>query len=219
MTISAVIMAHPRRKRWAEDLARQLDAQIVWDRYNDRVETGLRCIQAYDPAASHHLVVQDDAIVCRDLIPALELAAKVSEDRIVCLYIGAGRPLSQPRIRQLTDAADARQASWISWPGTIWGPAILYPTVHLPRLIAAYKRDPLPGYDGRINNSARRLGISWWYTWPSLVDHRDYPSNPSIANAGHPNADVPGRVARRFVGADASALDIDWASGVYETGN
>lgn len=217
MTISTVIMAHQRRKTWAEDLAHELDAEIVWDRRNDRIGTGLRCLQAYDPAATHHLVVQDDAVVCRDLIPALEVATKVSEDRIVGLYLGAGRPLSRPRISQLAAAADQRGVVWISWPGTIWGVAILYPVAHLDRLIRSYRHATQPRYDGRIENCARKHGSRWWYTWPSLVDHRDAPANPSIANADHPDARKPGRVAYRFIGADRSALDVDWTAGVYET--
>jgi hypothetical protein len=211
--ISVAVMAHLRRRAWANDLADQLDAQIVWDRNNDRVETGLRSLQAYDPAASHHLIVQDDAIICRDLIPALELAVKVSEDRIVVLYFGNGLGYSKATVRQLADRATQQGASWISWRGTIWGVAILTPTVHLDRLIASYQRDPLTNYDTRLENCARKRRVEWWHTWPSLVDHRSGPSNPSLV-PGRTNRD---RRAYRFIGADTSALSVDWSAGVYQT--
>jgi hypothetical protein len=39
-------------------------------------------------------------------------------------------------------------------------------------------------------------------TWPSLVDHRDVPS--LVGHGG-------GRYAHKFIGENASALDIDWS--------
>lgn len=216
--ISTVIRAHPKRREWADQLAVTLDATVVWDRHNDEVETGLRCLQAYDPAASHHLIVEDDAVVCRDLVAGVERAVDVAGDRIVGLYIGAGRPLSRFRLNQLARGADQAAASWIRWPGTLWGVALAVPTVHIGRLTAQYRRDPLPRYDGRLENCARRLRVGWQYTWPSLVDHRDAPGNPPLAQPDHPDAHKPGRVAYRFLGADRSALDVDWHAGVYDAG-
>lgn len=211
--IGTVIMAHERRRAWAEELAAKLDAAIVWDHHNDRVETGLRCLEAHRevPEATHWLIVQDDAIVCHDLVPALERAVQVSGDRILSLYIGNGAPLSRFRLGQLARSADQAGVSWIEWPGTIWGVAILVPVAPIEDLIASYRRDPLTNYDTRLENAARKCGVPWWYPWPSLVDHRHGPSSPSL---------VPGRTntnrhAWRFLGATASALSIDWTCGVY----
>lgn len=215
--VAAVVMAHQKRRRWAETLACRLDCPIVWDHHNDRVETGLRSLQAYERTATHHLVVQDDAIICQDLIAGLEQAVEISQDRIVGLYIGAGRPLSRFRLNQLARGADQQHAAWIDWRGTIWGVAVLIPTVHLDGLIRSYQRGPLRNYDTRLENSARKRRVQWWYTWPSLVDHRDVDENPSLAHPNHPDARKPGRVAYRFVGADTSALTVDWSAGVYQT--
>lgn len=211
--ISTAIMAHPQREAWAHELSARLDAPIVWDQRNDRVDTGLRSLAAYDPEATHHLIVQDDAIVCRDLVPALERAAEVAEDRILGLYIGNGRPLSKFRLDQIARGADAAGANWIEWRGTIWGVAIAVPVAHIEGLMRSYQRQAhgIQNYDTRLENAARTRGVGWWYPWPSLVDHRTGPANPSL---------VPGRTnghrcAYRFIGADTSALDLDWSSRVF----
>ena len=215
--ISACIMAHRQRKEWAEDLSRRLDAEIVWDKRNDRIETGLRCLKAYDKQASHHLILQDDAIICQDLIAGLEEAVKVAgDDRILVLYFGAGRPISRPRLDQLARGADEQKASFIAWPGTMWGVALVLPVAHIEALTTSYQFQPSKNYDTGLENAARRRRVRWWYPWPSLVDHRDFPENPTIAHPDHPHAKKPGRVAYRFIGADSSALSVDWTAGVYE---
>jgi hypothetical protein len=62
------------------------------------------------------------------------------------------------------------------------------------------RRTDVANYDKRISRWCQSLGLTVYYPWPSLVDHRESPSL------------VPGRVgkgrrAHLFVGAEASALD------------
>lgn len=207
--ISVAVMAHRRRRIWAQDLSRRLDAEVVWDRYDDRVETGLRSLQAYDRQASHHLVVQDDAVVCRDLVEGLELAVKVSEGRIVGLFWVRLPP--DTHMAQIAQTADLAGCSWLACDTIGGGVAVVYPTAVLPDLIGLYQRGGYPTYDVRILRCARRLGIEMWHTRPCLVDHRPLGENPSL----HHKAERVPRVADRFIGEDRSALDIDWTRGVF----
>lgn len=202
------IMAHPKRREWAEQLSTALDAQIVWDRRNDRIDTGHRVIDAHrdHPDATHWLVVQDDAIICRDLIPALNIAVDQHPDRLIGLYVGRGLNISTFRLRQLARRADDQHAAWLHYQGCLWGPAIVYPVDRIPELLRSYARDPLGNYDARVQQSAKKRGVGWLHTWPSLVDHRTDEGSPSLVE-GRTNVD---RSAYRFIGADRSALDVDW---------
>jgi hypothetical protein len=201
--ISVAVMAHPSRDAFIPDLLAALDrpAEVVWDQKQDRWDTGRRAMLAYDPAATHHLVVQDDAIVCRDLVAGLEQAVNhVPEGVPLCLYIGTVRPKPQA-VAQLVKAAAA--TSWIVMDSLYWGVGVVVPTRHIDTMIAwCDQRTRVANYDLRMSRWFEAQRIPVWYPWPSLVEHRDSPSL------------VPGRTAQRharqFIGADVSALDQPW---------
>lgn len=205
MTISGVVMAHKKRAAWAEQLSTTLGLPVVWDRIDDRHETGLRCLEAFDESASHHLIVQDDAIVCQDLLAGLEQAVQVSGDRVVGLYVGNVRPDAK-RVGREVAAARMGGVSWLPMQGPWWGVGILIPTVHMPDLIGSYSASRQENYDRRIATWASRAKVECWYTMPSLVDHRSGEENPSLV-AGRTSMT---RRARWFIGEDSSALDVDW---------
>lgn len=200
------MMAHERRGDWARALGLHLDLPIVWDRVNDRHETGLRCLQeGIDSGASHWLIVQDDAIVCRDLLAGLEVAAGAAGDRIIGLYLGNWRSENRwmaVAVRQ----ARRRGIPWLAMPGPWWGVGIVVPTVHLPALTQWYAESTLLNYDRRIERWAASAGVECWYTMPSLVEHRSGEENPSLVE-GRPSLN---RRAQWFIGAEQSALSIDW---------
>jgi len=204
--ISVAVMAHPARRTWAEDLAEQLDAQVVWDRWDDRIDTGERAIAAYHPAASHHLVVQDDAIICQDLVKGLEQAVEVSGDRLVGLYWMR----THPRTPMAKVQRQSRAKAWIAMDTIGGGVGILFPVSRIEELLTAYRAEAHEAYDIRVLRAARACGVEVWHTSPSLVDHRDERSLITGRSAR------PGRVASWFIGADASALEVDWSAGVHE---
>lgn len=207
MTISVALMCHRKRERWVPELLERIGhpAEVVWDRVDDRHETGLRCLEAFEPSATHHLIVQDDAIVCRDLVAGLERAVEVSGDRVVGLYVGNVRPDATRVARDVSAARDAG-ASWLAMPGPWWGVGILIPTIHLPALVDSYRASRQNNYDRRIATWAGKAKVECWYTMPSLVEHRAGGENPSLV-AGRTSM---ARRARWFIGEDASALDVDW---------
>lgn len=205
--IAATVMAHPRRLAWAEALADQLDCDVTLDRINDRHETGLRCLAAgFDTDATHLVIVQDDAIVCGDFLAGLEQAVEFSEDRIVGLYVGNVRPETKQTTAKLAEALESGR-SWLAMPGPWWGVGIIIPTAHLPSLYEHYWRSRDQNYDRRIERWATAAKVECWYTVPSLVDHRAGEENPSLV----PNRTGLNRCARVFLGAERSALDVDWS--------
>lgn len=203
--LSVAVMAHRKREAFIPELLSTLDrdATVVWDECNDRWHTGRRSMLAYDPQATHHLVVQDDAIICRDLVAGIERAlGNVPEKTPLCLYVGRYRPY-RDLIRQLVARA-TRQTSWLTMSQLHWGVGIVMPTELIDEMITwADDRPEIANYDRRISCWLGHQNITTWYPWPSLVDHRDSPS--LVAGRGS-----AGRRAHRFVGADASALDLRW---------
>lgn len=209
MSVSVAVMAHPRRARFVAELEDRLDwdATVVWDEgLNSRWDTGRRALLAYDPAATHHLVVQDDAVVPRDLVAGLEAAlGHVPADSPVCLYVGRTRPYRE-MVREYVARAEAG-ASWLVMDQLCWGVAVAVPTRHIDPMVAWCDGLSIPSYDTRMSRWFEHEGIETWYPWPSLVDHRESPS--LVPGRGH-----AGRVAHKFIGTDASAADADYSGAV-----
>ncbi len=209
--LSAAVMAHPKRTEMVESLLAELDrpVPVVWDQCNDRHETGLRALLAADPDATHHLVIQDDAVPCGDLLAGMEAAlAHVPAGHPACFYVGRVRPF-----RQLIDAAvrlAGDEASWLRMPGPYWGPAIVVPTADVPALATwwhgAGRR--IPNYDRRIARFYAARGLNCYYSWPSLVDHRG-----DVSLIGHGTSQ---RRAHRALKAGQSALEVGWSGPVVE---
>lgn len=208
--ISAVVMAHPGRAERAQRLAADLGIPIVWDERNDVIDTCLRALQAYDPAATHHLVLQDDAIACRDLLAGLTTACDTAGDLPVVPYLGTYGPGRDP-IGRLAEQADRAGASWVEFFGPRWGVAVAHPVALLPKVIRQYEAGVGKADDARLTAVYRQLRVPCRFTMPSLVDHDDdLPSLTKPGWTGHHK-----RVAFRFIGADRSALDVDWGRPVY----
>lgn len=205
--VSVAVMAHPSRKGCVSELLAALDrpAEVVWDEKRDLWDTGRRSLLAYDPQATHHLVIQDDALVCRDLVAGVERALHcVPPDVLLGLYLGHHPPHSY-MVSQLVSQAGS--ASWLSMAAINWGVAVVVPTGYIADLVAFGDQLAIPSYDQRIGRWCRKRRIKAWYPWPSLVEHRGVPSLIGRRD---------GRKARKFIGANVSALSLSFGDGVRE---
>ena len=206
--LSAAIMAHPKRAEMVDELLGWLDrpVPVVWDRVNDRHDTGVRAIEAFDPDATHHVVIQDDVVPAGDLLAGAERAlGSVPVDVPVSLYVGRVRPFAHA-VDHAVEQAEAG-ASWIVMDGIYWGPAIVLPTAVIPEVVRFFRSHTVQNYDARVSRWFERQKLPCWYTWPSLVDHR---GDVSLA---HPSAKA-GRRTHSFAGAERSALELDWSGPV-----
>lgn len=213
MRLSASIMAHPARTEHVQELQAALDRDVpvAWDPNPDpspdparRWATGKAAWELHDPTADWHMVIQDDAIVCRDLLAGLETAlAEIGPDGLASAYTGTGRPNQAAVKRALADAAKTGHTWMYTW-SLNWGVAIIAPTRTIPAMIEwcdAPDRAHL-NYDMRVGQYYRDvLGWRTWYTVPSLVDHRDTASLIGHGQGGN---------RRAHTLHDGSALDIDW---------
>ena len=220
-TLSIAMMAHPKREAMVKKILAQLDREdvmVVWDKKGSRWDTGKRAMLAYDPACTHHVVIQDDIVPCRDLFAGLVAALEhVPDDVPVCGYVGRVRP-SADMVVVAARRARATGAVWLTMHTLNWGPLIAVPTTVIPDMIAYCDRlKDVPNYDRRLSRFFElRQEVRIWYTWPSLVDHADGPSLVPGRIATDRNKRVNTRVAHTFIGADASALDIDWSGRVID---
>lgn len=200
-SVSVAIMAHKKRAHLVPALATKLDhpTKVIWDTNNNRWDTGAAAIAAHNPNATHHLVIQDDAIIPTNLITTIENALPhIPDNTPLSLYIGRVRPF-RLQVARITRQARG-EASFITMPRINWGVAIIYPTATINDLLAHCGKRHEANYDHRASTYYERHRIRTWYTWPSLTDHRDEPSL------------VPGRTclnrhAHQYIGDDATLFD------------
>ena len=206
-SVSVAIMAHPKRADMVAELEQMLDrpAKVVWDERNDRWDTGRRSLLAFDPSATHHMVIQDDVMPSMDLVAGVERALEwVPDGSPMMCYIGRVRTYGPVIKKHLADNAGA---SWFTFNETYWGPCLVLPTADIEPLVKRCDRMNVGNYDRRIGLWYAARKRLTWAPWPSLVEHRDSPSL------------VAGRTGQRqahsFLGSDVSALTVDWSGPVH----
>lgn len=228
VTLSVALMAHPAREALVPELLEALACpgatiRVVWDERNSLWDTGRRAMLAYDPACSHHMVIQDDVLPCRDLIAALPtILSHVAMESPLAGYVGFVRPRSDV-VGPACARADAKGACFLSCDTLNTGTMVVVPTAAIDAMVAYGDTvDPrIRSYDQRMNRYWRSRGMWTWYTWPCLVDHRDGPSLAKPSSAVRPPVPVHPhrrRIARNFIGTENSALDIDWTGPVVHAG-
>jgi hypothetical protein len=200
-----VVMAHPARRDWAEQLAGRLGCEIVWDRKQNVWDTARRAWLAHDPDATHHLVVQDDAKVCADLPQAAVKVARTVGDRPVS-FTTIGYRLRH-HVGSYQTAVKEGRTFWLSDRG-ISTVALMIPTRLVARMIAACDGGSSKHDDVRIMSWLSSRNLKTAYTIPALVDHRDRDENPTlVAGNGRGNHS---RAGLNFIGEDGSGVDVKW---------
>lgn len=212
--ISAAIMAHPSRAILVDDLRSQLDRDVpvVWDEDERRPGLGggdriwavaRQAWIAYDPQADWHVLLQDDALVCRDFMAGLEKALEFVDDgALVSPFLGKGRNVG-PRWSTLGRLADAISATWIRSYTPLWGVCLVASVRCIDEMVAWCDQQRRMPDDMRVGRWFQSQHRETWYTWPSLVDHHSVKDVPSLAR-GYKSE----RVALRF--HEGSALRLPW---------
>lgn len=223
--LSVSVMAHPTRAWMVDELLRKLrtdgkygyaeGVEVIWERGYGEWDTGSRAwAWGMEQNSTHHLVIQDDVIPCKDMLAGVEWALRgVPEGELMGLFYGSallaeleegGGLVETQRHKQVgraVDLARAIEASWITMCGPIWGPAFVVPTAEI-RGMLAWCYDRTEVYDQRITLWCIEKGKKCYQTFPCFAEHRD---QPSLVLPGRTHA----RVARQFLGEHVSALTFN----------
>jgi hypothetical protein len=168
-----------------------------------------RCLESIPAAATHLLVLQDDALPCRNFAAALELVVAARPDRIVCLFVG-GAP--RAAAFAVCDAGN-RERPFAELPNRDWLPCVatIYPVAVAVDIVEFVdSREWLHGHRGddhRLGEYLRSRRVQAVGTVPCLVQHPDVERSliGTAALAGR----NPARVACCWIG-DHDPLQIDW---------
>lgn len=177
MSLAVVVVGHPARREAAERLADLLGGHLVVDETSQGVwPTHARAFEwAAAQPVSHALVVQDDAVPVAGLLEHVAAAVDAYPDGPIGLYVGRSRPRAR-QVAQAVARADEIGASWLEADTLLWGVATVIPIGDLPGLLEWGRRCRRRAYDQRVGLWYRNQRRPVRYTWPSLVDHADWPS-------------------------------------------
>lgn len=181
MKISVTVMAHPARKKQAENLRAVLsnypfsDVSVTYDQvaagtHDSEWNNGVESLRAGLGKGDWHCVIQDDAILSPNLYENIEGAINnVPSKTLISLYTGKPRPMGKRVEIAVSKVVDE---TWLSYWLLMWGVGILIPTSHIEPLID-FVSDRTEPYDTRIGIFYQRNRLLVYYTMPSLVDHDD----------------------------------------------
>lgn len=163
---------------------------------------------------SHAVVIQDDAIVCQNFEPIVELLARIHPENPVCLFYPGLKMRGQ---RTVQKAIMAKRSHFIlDRQDFVPVVAVLWPRAKAESLLAWSKDRIIPGLrppyrsDDAVTGAwMRHTKTDVICTLPSLVQHPDdvEPVKDGPHKAGH-GADK-GRIALSFCESDP--LELDWS--------
>lgn len=132
---------------------------------------------AYDPKADYHVVIQDDAIVCKDFKERAEAFITKhhsdSEHRAFNFYFGNKRAL-----REL--AIEGMKKGFAIKDRPSWGVAICLPTKLIQNMVKVCDTYHNPQDDVRIGKYLVFRKMKIYYPLPSLIDHRSADETESL---------------------------------------
>lgn len=187
-------------------------AVVTLDRVKDTWDTARRCwidgaARGAEIGATHHLLLQDDALLCLDFMDGVRNALDNAPEHAVYFYCGRGE----------CEEAQAKGLSWVSLPEVMSAVAVCIPTPWIAEFLAwdrdhAHEIEPRwrKHDDWRLARFLKATGRRAWATVPSLVEHGGV--NHSVM--GHPGS-IGGRprMAKVWIGDDVSAASIDFSKG------
>ena len=150
--------------------------------------------------STHHLVLSDDALPCRNFIPAVKEMISHKPDEVITLW----------SMRGIVLEAAKQGSSWYTTNEGAMGLANLMPVGRVAEFLQWEKANVLPACphdDTRIAAFARSLGKKIWHPCPNLCEHRA----PNDSLLGYSDRR---KVSKLFIGLDKDPMDIDWTKGL-----
>lgn len=177
MKISYSIMAVPERKEYVDELLKELGSvPVAWENGSGIWDTRCRAMMMRPDDSTHHVVIQDDAVLCKDFKSKVEEYVSNYPDCAISLYLGSRdtkkfRDVVLPKINYaVLNELDIVDYSWLSW-----GVGLVLPTGFINDIVLFWdKKDKwLRHDDSRIGVYLNKHNVKLVYSFPSLVDHRE----------------------------------------------
>lgn len=175
------IVAHEKRRSYAEALAEQVNGFISWD--DGTLGCNRNHLAVYRRLADSHceygVVLEDDAVPIEDdFLGQLKCALSVAPAPLISLYLGTSRPSGyQWRIKRGLDRAQQAQAHWVVGRRLLHAVGVAMPVKMIDSMLEFstqhVNRLPIDELISKWAQLHSQGGLSICYTVPSLVDHRD----------------------------------------------
>lgn len=168
----------------------------------DKKNIWWNCKQAWSQVpdnSTHHLVLQDDMMPCKNFIPTLYEIIRLNPDKIIHIFASN---------KAVMDALDQGKR-WYTTPDGSWGGSVILPRKHFGwcQWADEHFNDFSPICDDtRMDYYAICNQELIWSVAPSLIEHIGY--DKSLIG----NAPMSWRLSRKYIG-DEDPLDIDWSKG------
>lgn len=177
MKLSISIMGHPSRESFFKHLTDNLgNVPFALDHNNaGEWENCKAAWRLHDPSAQWHVVIQDDAIICKDFMArALSVIKKAKqildvEDYVCNFYFGARKSARKTAAKAMV------RGYWVNTQPK-WGVAICMQTKFIEDMIKFGDKltDPAFGTrdDIRIAKFIGHKNIPVYFPMPSIINHR-----------------------------------------------
>ena len=214
--IDVIIQHHPSRA----ELVKRLTREVPGTRLIEDTGAGLNpwrgyrlCLEAIPLRVSHACILQDDVLVCKNFLPALERIADANPDIPVSLFLSRQpkRTFNQASLKYgktryvLTHPQDLVHVVAILWPVEKAREFLAWVDENPRRLMGrTFHSD-----DATVTRWMRMTRQAIRCTVPSIVEHPD--DVPSTVNQNRVrNGNDAGRVAGYWIG-DGDPLELDWS--------
>ncbi len=212
--LSVAIMAIPERMDNVAKMLTKLDSKggrripTVVDRHHDGIwQNARRAWLDYEPRATHHLVLQDDLLLCDELLDGVEQAlCHVPLGDFVSLF---------SQSKRAKDIYDTGKTSWIK-AKDFGGVALVLPTEAIDKAIRWSDRCLKPDLDKddvRLFMWMQRADRWCWITSPSLVEHI---GTGNSTRKGVSRTKIIRDSRGTFIGENECATCIDWSRGAKD---
>lgn len=186
-------MAHPARAEFIPALQQAIggDVPVVFDEKQNVWDTCRRAWLAHDRSADYALVIQDDAIVCKNFRKkALAVLEAQGKEYMTAFYAGG---MAKAGVRHALMRGDDHFVSAMIFNEV----ALCIPTERIEEMVS-FCDDRDAQDDHLIQKWLQLRRVKVWYPVPSLVDHRTDVVSIYRSNLGRSDADVP-RSAIAFI--------------------
>ena len=184
LKLSISIMAHPSRKKFFPYLFEKLEnCPLAIDEGWGLWENAKRAWKLYDPEADYHVVIQDDALVCKNFgkraLEVLGHSEKVFRSRPHICNFYYDQMLAPKATNKDSDGTE-----YIIRSRVHWAVAICFPVNQIEKMIKYCDELKIKGDDERITQFLKSEHLKVYFPIPCLVDHRT--DVPSLAGTKSP---------------------------------